>query len=1044
MSEGKRRFSLGDIVRKMNENEGRKEESSSPRPRFTRPVSQSNRPHEDASLPPQPRLERPESSTAEPSTLLQQEKRVLRASAPASAGPVEKTDTLPGYESTAASEHAGEDYDEGIDYLRYLSIILRRKSIIILTVLAVGIFSVFSYLRSEKYYTASASLLFQPGYGRILEGQSGWTYYRQEEKNLNTHLELLTSSAVLERVAENLGGAIAVPDIRGAIRVSRGETDGVKNNIINVRYRHVDPELSRDVANELCRTYIEYHRDVYAQENTRFILKLRTQIEKLEKGLAEKEDALREFKEKHRIVALSDRAGLVTSKASEIEMALQETQLGLLESRERLQTLKSKITQQDENIVQSMTYKNPYQDRIADLQLELATLIAEYSPDHYKVQRAENEIASLTKAMETEVSKLAVEKTVVKNPVREELIRNIVNLSLEISVLEAKRTALEQIIDKQNDEIRKLPGIELEYAHLDKDRRSMVETLDLLKRKLEEAKIEKDSKESDLRVFELANIPGQAVAEKKVSSIFMGLLVGLILGIGLAFLLEYLDQTLKDPGEVEKNLELPLLGVVPLIEADQSAVDTPGRLAKSVLEPFRALRANLKHLTGIHKAKVIMICSAVKGEGKTTLAGNLAITFAMDGKKVLLIDADLRRAQVHHYFNVDRGEGLVDLLLGERRPEDVERQTPHEGLSIITAGSKSHNPAELLGTYRFDEVIEELRSRADLVIFDSPAFLPVSDSLTMAPKMDAVVMIVRTLWTPLKAARQTRNQLKRMGAKILGGILNGVSHQHGYYPYYYGYYGYYAYKYTYSYDEDPPRKASMRQFGLRLEGKMREAVSNARFAVPQKVSRFSRFARRIARRPMFWLLVAAVAAVVGTRLYVESSSSGLINEFISPVEIDEPPSSAGPAIRIEKSHPARTTEIGSAKMDYPESVTQDNSHPNHRLLDSVAVWLVTVRKRDWPEVSRFYDSLDFSFPGGGYSEWTTEVRNNGMSFSDKADLFLGEGSAKRLSGHYCTTRRILYEVEKGDTLTHEIVMAWGKRNNSWKIIRQKIRKASES
>ncbi len=1040
MSEGKRRFSLGDIVRKLNENAGNNEEPSSSKPRFTRSVPQSNRLSENSPLPPQPRSGRPRNNSESIDSPPLEEKYGPRQPVPVSSEPAEKGELPLGYESAMSSQRGAEDYDEGIDYLRYLSVILRRKPIIIITALAVGIFSLFSYLRSEKYYTASASLLFQPGYGRILEGQSGWTYYRQEEKNLNTHLELLTSSAVLERVAENLGGAVKTDEIRSAIRVSRGETDGVKNNIINVRYRHVDPELARDVANELCRTYIEYHRDVYSQENTRFILKLKTQIEKIERGLGGKEETLRKFKEEHQIVQLSDRAGLVTSKASEIELALQETQLALLENRERLQTLGSKITQQDENIVQSMTYKNPYQNRIADLQLELVTLMAEYNPDHYKVQRVQNEIKSLTEAMENEISKLAVEKTVVKNPVREGLIKSVVNLSVEISVLEAKRTALEQIREKQNEEIRKLPGIELEYAHLEKNTKSMMETLDLLRRRLEEAKIDKDSKESDLRVFELAGIPGQAVAEKKVSSIFMGLLVGFILGIGLAFLLEYLDQTLKDPGEVERNLELPLLGVVPLIEADQTAVETPGHLAKSVLEPFRALRANLKHLTGIHKAKVIMICSAVKGEGKTTLAGNLAITFAMDGKKVLLIDADLRRSQVHHYFNVDRGEGLVDLLLGERRPEDVERQTPHEGLSIITAGSKCHNPAELLGTYRFDEVIEELRSRADLVIFDSPAFLPVSDSLTMAPKMDAVVMILRTLWTPLKAARQTRNQLKRMGAKILGGILNGVSHQHGYYPYYYGYYGYYAYKYTYSYDEDPPRKASMRQFGLRVEGKMREAVSNARFAVPQKVARLSRAARRIARRPMLWLLVAALTTVVGIRLYIESGSVGLIDQFITPVEIDGASSvNVPPAIRIRESSGASVSGT-----DFSDPDNRDDVGSGHDLLDSVSIWFDALRGENWSDVSRFYDSLDFKFPGGGFKEWMSGARTDQVSFPRDGNILLGDGIAKRLSGHYYTTRQTVYEIQKSDTVNHEIVMAWGKRNSAWKIVRQKIRKAPES
>ena len=119
----------------------------------------------------------------------------------------------------------------------------------------------------------------------------------------------------------------------------------------------------------------------------------------------------------------------------------------------------------------------------------------------------------------------------------------------------------------------------------------------------------------------------------RFSNIILGILIGLILGITLAFLIEYLDQSLKDPADIEKELELPLLGIVPLIEAEQALIEQSTDLTKSILEPFRALRANLKHIATAHELKTFMICSAVKGEGKTTLAANLAITFALDGKQ---------------------------------------------------------------------------------------------------------------------------------------------------------------------------------------------------------------------------------------------------------------------------------------------------------------------------------------------------------------------------------------------------------------------------
>ena len=171
---------------------------------------------------------------------------------------------------------------------------------------------------------------------------------------------------------------------------------------------------------------------------------------------------------------------------------------------------------------------------------------------------------------------------------------------------------------------------------------------------------------------------------------------------------------------------------------------------------------------------------------------------------MILIDADLRRSQMHSLFSIPKQMGLADYLMGTATVEQIIKPTPYPNLFVITSGERPHNPSELLGTVRFDQLTEELKAKASIILFDSPALLPVSDTLTMAPKMNCCVIVTRALWTPLKAAKQAKNQLSRIGCHLYGGIFNGVSHGKNYYPYYYGYYGYYSYKYSYEEDCNEP------------------------------------------------------------------------------------------------------------------------------------------------------------------------------------------------------------------------------------------------
>ncbi|MGE5672119.1 MAG: GumC family protein, partial [Fibrobacterota bacterium] len=621
---------------------------------------------------------------------------------------------------------ANEEDEESFDLYKYVEIIFRRKNIVLAVILLMTVFSTFKYMTGPRFYTSFARLLFKPNTQELLKDASSAQYSGSFEKAFTTHLELLKSQSVLTMVSQNLSRRISPENIREGLAIKQGETNGQKNDIIELSFKNSNAELAKDVLNELCNTYIDYRRDVNSQELSRFISKLEIQIDKLQKELNEKESDLRFFKEENRMVQLSSETNLTVSKISDMELALQQTQLSLIEVAERIQSINSQISKQELDIVQSFTFNDPFQKKIADLELELNSLTAEYNNEHYKVKMLRQQIENLKVATIDSISRDATSKTFVKNPIRQSLVQEIVNLTVERSALEQKRIAQEKIIQRLNLDLLQLPSLEQKYAYLERETESILQTLRMLKTKYEEVKIRRDSQESDLKLLEMAETPRKAVTKVGFANVIIGILIGIILGIALALLLEYLDQSLKDPRDVERELELPLLGVVPQVETEKVLLEQKGDLAKTVLEPFRALRANLKHIAVQNNIKTFIVCSAIKGEGKTTLSANLSITFSLDSKKVILIDADLRRSQIHSLFGVDKKIGLSDYLLGKATIDEIIKPTMYPNLFIVTSGERPDNPAELLGTYRFDLLLEEIRDKADYIVFDSPALLPVS------------------------------------------------------------------------------------------------------------------------------------------------------------------------------------------------------------------------------------------------------------------------------------------------------------------------------
>jgi polysaccharide biosynthesis transport protein len=271
-----------------------------------------------------------------------------------------------------------------------------------------------------------------------------------------------------------------------------------------------------------------------------------------------------------------------------------------------------------------------------------------------------------------------------------------------------------------------------------------------------------------------------------------GLLVGLVVSLGLAALLQYADDTVKGNEDTSRALGAPVLGVVSQFKTtedrgkDLVTVEAPRSAAS---ESYRTVRTNVQFSSLDVPVGSIVVTSAQSREGKSTVAANLAVTMAQAGKRVLLVDADLRRPSLHRLFGLSNRHGLTDLLLNERRAvEDLALDTHVPGLQVLPSGPQPPNPSEALGSRRMRQVLEEMRQIADVVILDSPPLLAVADGLVLSATTDAAILVVRSGATRRTLAQRAKEQLDRVEARLLGIVVNAAprhAQEEGFYaPYY--------------------------------------------------------------------------------------------------------------------------------------------------------------------------------------------------------------------------------------------------------------------
>jgi tyrosine-protein kinase Etk/Wzc len=372
-----------------------------------------------------------------------------------------------------------------------------------------------------------------------------------------------------------------------------------------------------------------------------------------------------------------------------------------------------------------------------------------------------------------------------------------------IASLERSLGEIEQNIHDLRERLSTFPGKQSQFAQLQLEVELQNDTYRYLLSQLEAARISAATIAPYVQIVEpaqAANRIGMGLRQK----VMIALMVGLFMAIMAAFFLEYLDQTIKTSADVERALEVPVLGLIPL-EAMQfgvpSSTASNGRRRQnlplvSLLSPdhpaseaYRTLRTNVTFVNAEQRQlQLLVVTSPGPGEGKSTTAANLAITLAQQGSRTLLVDADLRRPLVHRAFNLVQEPGLTDVLVGTSSLREAIRPNVVPKLDVLPAGALPPNPSELLGSEAMQQLLASLRSQYDTIVFDSPPTLAVTDATVLGASSDGVIMVVRAGETDEVAAQRALQQLRRVQAKIAGTVLNGIQKQRDRYYNYYSYY----------------------------------------------------------------------------------------------------------------------------------------------------------------------------------------------------------------------------------------------------------------
>jgi tyrosine-protein kinase Etk/Wzc len=394
----------------------------------------------------------------------------------------------------------------------------------------------------------------------------------------------------------------------------------------------------------------------------------------------------------------------------------------------------------------------------------------------------------------------------------------IIELQIGLQSSQEKKKALNEVITQYEERFEQIPRQSIEYAKLQRARLSSEKLYLLLQEKYSEATIAEQSEFGYIEILDPAIVPRSPVSPNIRFKLFLSALVGLALGLGIVFLREYFDVRIYAPEDLKKRGYVPLTAVALMDDEiqllkEESKISSEEKFSvngkvidshlisfispfSTISESYRLLRTNIQYAKLDQPVRTILITSPGPADGKSTTASNLAISFAYGNKKVLLIDADMRRPNLHNEFGLQKEPGLTNLLFGKASFDELLQKSILENLNVICCGTIPPNPSEILGSNKMYEFVEQIKQIYDIILFDSPPILAVTDSSVLSTLVDGVIIVISAGNARLDALQRSVELIEGVGGKVLGIVLNNfdLKSMYGKYSSYYRY-GYYKYHY---------------------------------------------------------------------------------------------------------------------------------------------------------------------------------------------------------------------------------------------------------
>lgn len=705
----------------------------------------------------------------------------------------------------------------------YLLTLRRHQWLILSFVLAVVTITAIGTFRTQPVYVATTRIEIDRENTNILpfQGTDSYDYMVDLDNYIETQSKILTSETLALQTLRSVAlsgqtdftsdasasdplntGSLAnmkPPPELGAFLAALSVKRVPNSRLMDINFESTNPQMAAQTVNAHIKNFIEQNFQSRYEATTRASTWLTDQLNELRIRVEKSEDARIAYERQNQIWALDgDKQNVTTQRLADLNKELTDAQTDRMRKQSLFEYAKAGEMDSVPQIRDNAVVQDLFRKR-TEIYSQYTDALNQYGPNFPKVQRLQSQLKEIEATAETEKKGV------------------LARLESEYREARQREELLTQALDQQKAQVNQMSERMVQYSILKREAEANKALYDGLLTKLKEAGISAGLRSSNIRVVDPAMVPTYPARPAKTRNIVLSFLVGLVGGIALALLREYMDNTVKSPDDIETLAHLPSLAVVPAFAPLNGNAKT-GRLLKGISsnghekrielvaqhlpksqmsEAFRALRTALLLSQAEHPPQVILVTSALPREGKTTAAANLAVTLAQLGDRTLLVDADLRKPGVGRMLNLASGQyaGLSSYLAGVSSLDLVTIQHPTiPNLSAIPTGPLPPNPADLLSSQKLAEAIAELRTRFKFIVFDSPPIMAATDAVILSVQADGVLLVVRSGETPKEAFVRTRDLLLSVKCRLLGVVLNAVDssapdyyYSYRYYPYSQGY-----------------------------------------------------------------------------------------------------------------------------------------------------------------------------------------------------------------------------------------------------------------